>query len=451
MVIFEKTNTLITLKLFYFLLTLILISKYGFSQIPSPALVGYFQNWNSVNAPYISLSQIDSRYNVVVVAFALPASGTDYDMEFTPQQVTSQQFISQVQGLKNQGKKVILSLGGGTATVKLDNTTEKNTFVSSVNSLINTYGFDGIDIDFEGTSVRVTSGTTIANPTDASIVNLIDAIKQIMATYRANYDEKMILTMAPETAYVQGGQSSYGNTRGAYLPIIDALRDSIDVLQVQLYNSGDMYGIDGGIYSQGTVDFIVAMTEAVIEGFNTQGGFFNGLPASKIAVGLPACSSAAGGGYMQETLVKDAIDYLLGVGTQPGLYSLQNTSAHPNLLGMMTWSINWDALSSCSNSYDYAQNYQNIFLGNQAGVTENTLSNLKIYPNPTKGVFKLSTGKDLGKFKLDVFTLAGEMLLSQSVHLNNEAEVDISNLQAGVYLLKISNAKMAQTYKINKN
>ena len=105
-----------------------------------------------------------------------------------------------------------------------------------------------------------------------------------------------MLTMAPETAYVQGGQSGFGSIWGGYLPIIDALKDSIDILQVQLYNSGTMLGIDGNIYTQGTADFIVAMTEATIHGFNTSGGMFAGLPATKIAVGLPACTSAAGGG-----------------------------------------------------------------------------------------------------------------------------------------------------------
>lgn len=424
--------------------------KLSFSQVPSPALIGYFQNWNSVNAPYIPLNQIDSRYNVIIVAFALPKSGTDYDMEFTPQQVTSQQFTSQVQALKNQGKKVILSLGGGTGVVKLDNITEKNTFVSSVTSLINSYGFDGIDIDFEGTSVRVTSGTTIANPTDPSIVNLITAIQEIMANYRANYDEKMILTMAPETAYVQGGQSSYGATRGAYLPIIDALRDSIDILQVQLYNSGNMYGIDGSIYTQSTADFIVAMTEAVIEGFNTQGGFFNGLSANKIAIGLPACSSAAGGGFTSSSDIQSAINYLMGVGSKPGLYNLQNSSAHPNLLGMMTWSINWDALNTCSSSYDYAQTFQDIFLSTQASIEESFLSDLKIYPNPTNGIFKLISESTVGNSKLDVISMAGELVMSQQVNLTNEVEVDISSFENGFYLLRISNGDKVKNTRVSK-
>lgn len=145
-------------------------------------------------------------------------------------------------------------------------------------------------------------GGTISAPGNIAQINLIDAIKQIMANYRATHPQKLLLTMAPETAFVQGGQSGFGSIWGGYLPIIHALRDSLDLLQVQLYNSGSMYGIDSKIYTQGSADFILAMTEAVIQGFNTSGGMFTGLPASKIAVGLPACTNAAGGGLILQQL-----------------------------------------------------------------------------------------------------------------------------------------------------
>lgn len=118
-------------------------------------------------------------------------------------------------------------------------------------AIINTYGFDGIDIDIENGNSILISGGTIASPSGIAQVNLIDAIKQIMANYRTSHSQKLLLTMAPETAYVQGGQSAFGNIWGGYLPIINGLRDSIDLLQVQLYNSGSMYGIDGNIIPKG--------------------------------------------------------------------------------------------------------------------------------------------------------------------------------------------------------
>lgn len=367
----------------------------SFGQNAEYALIGYWHNWNDANAPYIPLDEIDSRYNVIQISFAIPLSANDMNMVFSPDGVSQNELISKIQTLQNEGKKVLLSIGGATASVDLATAENKGAFVNTLNEIIGIYGFDGIDIDIEHGSSILINGGTIASPNNISQVNLIDAIKEIMENYRAAYNKKLFLTMAPETAYVQGGQSAFGSIWGGYLPIIDALRDSIDILHVQLYNSGTMFGIDGNIYTQGTADFIVACTEAAIQGFNTAGGMFEGLPASKVAVGLPSCESAAGGGFVDSATVKSAIDYLRGNGPQPGNYVLSNSNAYPSLRGMMTWSINWDAVSSCGNTYQYANNYQNIFEGFPAIQSELSDSNpVSIFPNPTNGQVKMTLPSD---------------------------------------------------------
>jgi chitinase len=348
-------------KFTFLLITFIITINIAKAQLPNPALIGYWHNWNDLNAPYIQLDAIDNRYNVIEVAFALPTSSSNMTMLFTPVIVSQSAFITKVQALQLQGKKVLISIGGATATIDLTTTANKNAFVSSMTNIINTYGFDGIDIDIENGSSILISGGTIASPGNIAQVNLIDAIKLIMANYRITHPQKLLLSMAPETAFVQGGMSGFGSIWGGYLTLINGLRDSLDLLQVQLYNSGTMYGIDSRIYTQGTADFIVAMTEAVIRGFNTSGGAFAGLPASKIAIGLPACSSAAGGGFTDSATVKSAMNYLLGKGPKPGTYVLAQIGGYPNLRGMMTWSVNWDAVSTCASRYQYANNYESIF------------------------------------------------------------------------------------------
>ena len=351
-----RIYTLLVLSCFF--------AKPVFAQLPNPALVGYWHNWNIASAPYIQLDQVDNRYNVIAVAFAVPSSGTDYDMTFTPSGgVTVANFKTKIQTLQGQGKKVLLSVGGGGTAVSLNSTTERDVFASSMLTLLNTYGFDGMDIDIEGSGLTLTGGT-IAAPVDASIIHLIAATKTIMSSYYVANGKQLLLTMAPETAFVQGGMSAYSGIWGAYLPVIQGLRDSLALLHVQLYNSGTMYGINRDIYTQGTADFIVALTEAVIRGFTTSGsgGVFTGLPASKVAIGLPACTSAAGGGFTTETVVASAVNYLRGVGPKPGTYTLVQSGGYPTLRGMMTWSMNWDAVATCNTaSYKYAQNYQTLF------------------------------------------------------------------------------------------
>lgn len=336
-------------------------SPFLHAQLPNPALVGYWHNWNDVNAPYRWIDSVDARYNVITVAFAIPVSNTDMTMTFVPDRGTNQEFITRIQRVQEAGKKVILSIGGATASVDLTTTQNRDAFVTSMSNLLKTFGFDGMDIDIEHGASILVNGGTITNPQAAAQKHLIEAIKSIMAQYRTDFGRKMLLTFAPETAYIQGGQSGYGSIWGGYLPIVDALRDSLDLIHVQLYNSGTMYGIDKNIYAQGTADFIVAMTEAVIKGFTTQGGTFTGIPAAKVAVGLPASLNAAGGGYVDSATISSAVKYLLGKGPKPGTYTLATSGGYPDLRGMMTWSINWDATTLNRGRYDYADVYGSLF------------------------------------------------------------------------------------------
>lgn len=337
------------------------------AQVANPSLAGYWHNWNDGSAPYIALQALDPRYDIVNLAFAVPKAGTDYDMEFVPCcGETATTLAAKVQALQAQGKIVNISIGGATAPIELSSVGERDAFINSMNGILQTYGFDGMDIDLEGSSLSVSASSTIANPTDAPVLNFIFAVKQIMANYRQQFNRQLFLSAAPETAFVQGGMSAWGGIWGAYLPVLHALRDSMDFLHVQLYNSGSMYGIDGNIYSQGTADFIVSQVEAVIQGFNVdqwsnQAGHFDGFPANKVGVGLPACPSAAGGGFTNTAAVKAAVDYLRGVGPKPGAYTLV-AGPYPDLGGMMDWSINWDAVNTCNpTAYEYATNFEASF------------------------------------------------------------------------------------------
>ncbi len=354
-----------------------------------PALIGYWHNWNDASAPYIPLDQIDPRYNVIEVAFAEPVGGTTYVVEFVPSMEVPDDFIAAVEAHKAQGKKVVISLGGANATIQLNTDEERDWFIGHVMYLFSVWGFNGLDLDLEGSSVSITGGTIDA-PVDSTVIRLIEAVKEVMVQYRAMTGQKLFLSMAPETAYVQGGQSAFGGIWGAYLPIIEALRDSLDIVQVQLYNSGSMYGLDGAIYEQGTADFIVSQTEAVIQGFSTGGGFFEGLQQQKVAVGLPACNSAAGGGFTDTATVRAAMEYLLGTGPQPGAYTLVQPGGYPALRGMMTWSINWDAVSACDGAYSYAENFERIFSDPSTGFAAMAKTALVISPNPVEDVLRFS-------------------------------------------------------------
>jgi len=395
-----------------------------------PDLIGYWHNWNDGNAPYLELSQVDPRYTVVEVSFAVPAVGSTYDMVFAPAETAPATFLADVAALQAQGRKVLISIGGANATVHLDSDAERDQFVSSMLAILDTYGFDGLDIDLEGASVAI-SGGTIANPVDARIIRLIDAVNTIADTFENTHGIPMMLTMAPETAYVQGGMSSFGGIWGAYLPLIDALRNRLDILQVQLYNSGSMYGIDGGIYSQGTADFIVSQTEALLQGFSTAGGYFAPLPPEKVAIGLPACPLAAGGGYVPPAVLEQAVDYLRGFGPQPGSYHRVGT--YPTLRGLMAWSINWDAIANCSVPDEFAQAYQDLF-SISTTVAEAPDTDLLLWPNPVEAG-ELQLGGLRGDERLLLLDALGRTV--HTARATGERTTLTVDLPAGTYLLRV--------------
>lgn len=430
-----KRITMVLKKIFFVCIIFLLLKISVHAQLPTPALIGYWHNWNDVYAPYIPLTNMDSRYNVIQIAFAVPEQGTDYKMTFIPDQVSQTVFISQVQALQNQGKKVLISIGGATAPVSLDNAGERDTFIARMNQIITTYGFDGMDIDLEGSSVTI-GGGSIAVPKDSKIIHLIDAIKQIMQHYYMTNGKRMLLTMAPEAAFVQGGMSAYGGIWGAYLPVIHALRDSLAAIHVQLYNSGSMYGIDGSIYTQGTTDFIVAMTEAIIQGFNTSGGMFYGIPPDKVAVGLPACPSAAGGGYVVADSVKAALNYLRGSGPKPGSYNLVQSNGYPNLRGLMTWSVNWDAVNTCDAAYQFAQTFEDIFSSPSAlnGLDEGPIA-VSVYPNPAADFLHILAPDSETALTLSIFNAQGALWQSITIE-SEESVIRIASLPQGIYFLR---------------
>lgn len=327
----------------------------------SRKIVGYWQNWN--DSRYIRLRDVSPNYNIINVAFAMPKSDTDMTIEFPLDLsgTTKADFIADIKKLQSEGRKVLISLGGAASpAVRLNTSTDKQKFVTSLIGIINEYGFDGLDIDLEGASVGLNSGDNdFKNPTTPSMVNLISAIKEIVNYFGS---DKFMLTTAPETAYVQGGYGGYNGFWGAYLPLLYALRNEIDLIHVQYYNSGSNYGADGKPYNPGTPDFLVALTEGLLQGFPVaynNNNIFPALRPDQVAFGLLTVASE-GSGYMQWSEIKKALDYITKGIPYGGSYVLKKSGGYSDFGGIMGWSINYD---KSTNNYSFANSAYNYFSG----------------------------------------------------------------------------------------
>ncbi|MBL1084969.1 glycoside hydrolase family 18 protein [Streptomyces actinomycinicus] len=336
--------------------------------LPAHALVGYLHASFANGAGYTRLSDVPDSWDVIDLAFGEPTSVTSGDIRFNrcpvtecPNAESDADFKAAIEAKQAAGKKVLISIGGQNGQVRLTTTAARDTFVSSVSHIIDTYGLDGLDIDFEGHSLSLDANDTdFRNPTTPVIVNLISALK----TLRARYGSAFVLTMAPETFFVQNGYQYYGTGKwggqdprcGAYLPVIHALRDDLALLHVQDYNSGPVMGLDNQYHSMGGADFHIAMTDMLLTGFPVAGNPDNVFPPlrpDQVAIGMPA-STNAGNGHVSPAEVTKTLDCLTKR-TDCGSYATHGT--WPALRGLMTWSVNWDRYAN----WEFQKNFDAYF------------------------------------------------------------------------------------------
>ncbi|MFB9523043.1 chitinase [Streptomyces cremeus] len=336
--------------------------------LPAHALIGYLHSSFANGSGYVRMADVPASWDVINLAFGEPTSVTSGDIRFAlcpvaecPNVESGAEFKAAIKAKQAQGKKVLISIGGQNGQVRLTTAAARDAFVASVSKIIDEYGLNGLDIDFEGHSLSLdTADTDFKNPTTPVVVNLISAVKAL----KAKYGKDFVLTMAPETFFVQLGYQFYGVGKwggqdpraGAYLPVIHALRDELTLLHVQDYNSGPIMGLDNQYHSMGGADFHIAMTDMLLTGFPVAGDANNVFPPlrpEQVAIGMPA-STQAGNGWVSSAEVNKALDCLTKR-TNCGGYATHGT--WPSLRGLMTWSINWDRF----NNQEFSRNFDAYF------------------------------------------------------------------------------------------
>ncbi|QXE39080.1 glycoside hydrolase family 18 protein [Streptomyces sp. GMY02] len=275
--------------------------------VPRHALTGYWQNFNN-GATVQKLRDVQSQYDIIAVSFA--------DATATPGQITFNldpavgygsvaDFKADIAAKKAAGKSVIISVGGEKGNVTINSDASATAFADSTYALMQEYGFSGVDIDLEH---------------GINSTYLTKALRQLSAKAGSG----LVLTMAPQTIDMQ-------STAGEYFKTALNVKDILTVVNMQYYNSGSMLGCDGKVYSQGSVDFLTALACIQLEG---------GLDPSQVGLGVPASTRGAGSGYVDPSIVKNALD-CLARGTNCGSFKPSRT--YPGIRGAMTWSTNWDA------------------------------------------------------------------------------------------------------------
>lgn len=298
-------------------------------------LIGYWHNFvNGAGCP-LRLADMSDAWDVVDIAFADNDRNADGTVHFNLYSggngcpgLDPAEFKRDMAALQAKGKVFVLSLGGAEGDITLKSDRDEANFVASLTGIIDEWGFDGLDVDLESGSGLVV-GSSIQTRLGRALLRI-----------EANMGRDMYLTMAPEHPYVHGGYVAYSGAWGAYLPIIDETRRTLDLLHVQLYNNGGLASPYLGRAREGTVDMMVAHAMMLVEGFDiSDGSRFVPLRDDQVAIGLPSGPSSANSGQAPTQNILDALDCLTR-GSKCG--SIKPSFNYDNFGGVMTWSINWD-------------------------------------------------------------------------------------------------------------
>ena len=339
--------------------------------LPAHIVIGYWEGWKENGYPAMRLSGVGQKWDVVVVSFirAIPGSVGELDVRFNDiygagESASKEQFKNDVKTLQSRGQKVLASLGGSSGNIfQLDTPAQAETFANSLVNIINEYGFDGLDIDVEGSVFVVDDETSIATPTKPINVNMISILRSIKGTF----GNKFILSVTPEHPYVQGGAVYWGSSStpnsghwGGYLALINNIRDILTYTAIQYYNNWtcsysqigltfpcEAPGVERGQYYN--ADTLVELSKLIISGFDVAGGHgrFQGLRPDQVVMTVAICdepSEIPGGddGYGAQPLsnYESALRRML--------------EEYPTFRGISAWSIQLqEHQPKCIQSFGY--------------------------------------------------------------------------------------------------
>ncbi|AVN62372.1 hypothetical protein CG001_01780 [Mesoplasma coleopterae] len=291
-------------------------------------LVGYHYDWGGNFENKIALNDKDlltSSYNVINLSFLY--SNVEYQMPtYSPNNPAAVK--EGIKALQSQGKRVLISMGGATAEHMKFRSDQKEELKTAIKSVINEYGFDGLDIDWESASLNSSESKKVT----------AQALKELKDEYKSE-GKDFIITMAPEFPYLRK------NTEGRnYKEFLDGLDGYYDWINPQFYNGwGDGVQVETsedaiktGVQQNTSItndnvekrgEFYYLMSKYITSKPKNQNGFYQ-IPADKFIIGASTNEPAGRGAGSKEAFNK--------------AYNLLNSDGI-KIRGLMTWSILFDA------------------------------------------------------------------------------------------------------------
>ena len=270
--------------------------------------------YGAVSSPAVSWDDLkNQKYNVLAISFAQFTSDGSIDLQTISPIVLNEQSISDY--TSSTGTIVLLSMGGAYdkfagITINDPEDWAAKTFVH-LKSIFNQYGISGIDLDLESFFTTKTQYLALR-----SLIKLL---------HNVGY----VVSIAPQCVQMDPNQTIIAPGWNKYMPLYDIdYLQYVDIIALQFYNNSSC--------NFDTVDQFSLWVNKIMTGWTASGGGFDSISAqfskddlAKIVIGKPACTQAAGSGYLNPKSLGDIYKDLKDV---QGL----------SLGGFMFWSAEWD-------------------------------------------------------------------------------------------------------------
>lgn len=110
--------------------------------------------------------------------------------------------------------------------------------------------------------------------------------------------------------------------------------------------------------------------------------------------------------------------------------------------------IPYDPAAVISNGYKGGNTLDGVFDNQEMGLEDFTSNAVKVYPNPSDGLVRISLEKAASNFSMNVFDLTGKMVFQINRSKNtNEHEIDLEKLTSGMYIIHIQADDQQSTLK----
>ena len=365
------------------------------------AIVPYVEGW--VSAP--TNAELDRMTHLMIFQLFPDGSGNfPSNLNFLPNWTTTT-----IQAAQAKSVKVCIAVGGASASytpafVTATNSTNRPRLVDNIVSLVNQYGLDGIDLDWEFPK------------SDAEWQQYVDLIVDLKNRMP---DKRISVAIGGDSPSSQYGNHFMRENSG----VREYVRQRIfyaDAIHLMTY---DMAGVSGWITHHSDENGTIRCLEQWDEWGRGAGHGANGLGVAarydkeKLFAGIaPYAAQGTRADTQQEAVNKVRRTYEFGGG------------------GVIMWALGGSRKSDFSGFLQAMWDENNRLGGYTTGIGDTGKTNAKevtIYPNPVKDELRIESG-ELKIENVGIYDLSGKKLLTFNVSIFN-----VSALSQGIYFIKI--------------